>query len=210
MSWDGTLIEDLGPRRDGPTNNTNSNSTKTATVTTAPITSTPVYTQPVSQPVSQPVNNTPKVEEQKVVKQAEPVYTPAPQTAALKILVSLYSYDATEAGELTFVEGETITLLEESESGWWRGRLSNGAEGLFPSNFVEEQGKVSAAPSGDNYISADYKALYDYDAEDPSELTIKENDLLFVETEKDGWYFGYRKSEPAKKGNFPSNFVEKC
>lgn len=59
-------------------------------------------------------------------------------------------------------------------------------------------------------INADYKSLYDYDAEDDTEITIKENDLLFVESEKDGWYYGYRKANPAQKGNFPSNFVERC
>lgn len=58
-------------------------------------------------------------------------------------------------------------------------------------------------------INAEYKSLYDYDAEDETEITIKENDLLWVETEKDGWYYGYRKVNPSQKGNFPSNFVER-
>lgn len=36
------------------------------------------------------------------------------------MLVSLYSYDKTEDNELTFGEGETIALLEENDSGWWK------------------------------------------------------------------------------------------
>lgn len=192
MSWDGTLIEDLGPRKE----NTSSQNLKVNTVNNvsreepkiAKVDSVPVI---VSQPVQQPVQSQP--------------------AAGGKTLVSLYSYDATEAGELTFAEGDIIILLEENDSGWWRGRLANGTEGLFPSNFVEEQGKPSSAQatSGVNEINAEFKSLYDYDAEDNTEISIKENDLLFVETEKDGWYYGYRQADPSQKGNFPSNFVER-
>jgi hypothetical protein len=58
-------------------------------------------------------------------------------------------------------------------------------------------------------ISGNYVALYDYDADDETEINIKEGDALYVESEKDGWYYGYRKVQPNQKGNFPSNFVEK-
>jgi len=196
MSWDGTLIEDLGPRKDNSTNHI----AKVSQINSSPkedkvtkVDSSPVIVQPVHQPVHQPVQQTASV-------------------STGKTLVSLYSYDATEAGELTFAEGDIIMLLEENDSGWWRGRLANGSEGLFPSNFVEEQGKTVSQPnaSGANEINAEFKSLYDYDAEDNTEISIKENDLLFVETEKDGWYYGYRKANPSQKGNFPSNFVERC
>jgi len=199
MSWDGTLIEDLGPRKDNsPKSNQNNSSPKDDKLTK--VDSNPII---VHQPViiQQPINQQP-------LQSANTGSTPG------KNLVALYSYDATETGELTFAEGDAIVLLEENDSGWWRGRLTNGAEGLFPSNFVEEQGKA-ASPNGGtaggaNAINADFKSLYDYDAEDNTEISIKENDILWVETEKDGWYYGYRKANPSQKGNFPSNFVERC
>jgi len=197
MSWDGTLIEDLGPRKDNSTNHV-------AKVTQ-------INSSPKEDKVTK-VDSSPVIVQQPV---QQPVHQPAQQTASVstgKTLVSLYSYDATETGELTFAEGDIIMLLEENDSGWWRGRLANGSEGLFPSNFVEEQGKTASQPnaSGANEINAEFKSLYDYDAEDNTEISIKENDLLFVETEKDGWYYGYRKANPSQKGNFPSNFVERC
>jgi len=200
MSWDGTLIEDLGPRKE---NNSNQNIKVSQQVNTTP-----------KEEKVQKVDSSPVIVQQPVIVQPtqQPVHQ-AQQTASTgKTLVSLYSYDATEAGELTFAEGDIIVLLEENDSGWWRGRLANGAEGLFPSNFVEEQGKPASQPSasGVNEINAEFKSLYDYDAEDNTEISIKENDLLFVETEKDGWYYGYRKANPSQKGNFPSNFVERC
>jgi hypothetical protein len=200
MSWDGTLIEDLGPRKD--------NSIKTTSVVSQPqniTNNTPKHDEAKTNNVQQPIFQQPVAQVQQPVQ----ALSQAAQTAS-KVLVALYSYDATEAGELTFGEGELITLLEENDSGWWRGRLANGSEGLFPSNFVEEQGKDPVVTgTGSNVINANYKALYDYDAEDNTEISIKENDMLFVESEKDGWYYGYRQSDPSQKGNFPSNFVEK-
>jgi hypothetical protein len=190
MSWDGTLIEDLGPRKE---------------------------TAPVQKQANVVVRDEPKaavVVQQPVafVQQVAHKEEAKPASVVLKMLVSLYSYDKTEENELTFGEGESIALLEENDSGWWKGRLERtGEEGLFPSNFVEEQGKPqSAVADGPALINARYKSLYDYDAEDATELSIKENDILFVESEKDGWYYGYREASPGQKGNFPSNFVERC
>jgi hypothetical protein len=70
------------------------------------------------------------------------------------------------------------------------------------------------------------KVLYDYDAEDETELTIKEGmkvhslaysshiyniliilgEILEIQGEEDGWYYGTNTSGAG--GNFPSNYVE--
>jgi len=105
---------------------------------------------------------------------------------------------------MSFMEGETIFLVEKDESGWWRGRNNKGQEGLFPSNFVEIVGEEGNA--GSIEINKDFKALYNYEAEDDTELTIKEGEILRVISETDGWYFGA--NGQGKEGNFPSNFVE--
>jgi len=185
------------------------NSKPTQISTSSPIKeTTSVYTAPVTTPV---IIATPQVETNHTQHdQAVPTNNNATSNSApIKQLVALYNYDATEDNELTFVEGDLIDLLEENESGWWRGRLQVSLkEGLFPSNFVEEQGKATVT-SGPIEIRSEYIALYDYDAEDNTEISIKENDALFVESETDGWYYGYNKNTPTIKGNFPSNFVEK-
>jgi hypothetical protein len=121
-----------------------------------------------------------------------------------KQLIALYTYDATEDNELSFAEGETLYLLEKDDSGWWRGKNAKGQEGLFPSNFVEVVGEEGNGGSVD--INKDYQALYDYEAEDETELTIKEGEILHVIYEKDGWYFG--SNAQGQEGSFPSNFVE--
>jgi len=52
------------------------------------------------------------------------------------ITTALYDYDAQDAQELSFKEGEIIEVLQKNEDGWWYGSLPNGAMGLFPSNFT--------------------------------------------------------------------------
>jgi hypothetical protein len=51
-------------------------------------------------------------------------------------MVAMYDYDATEEGELTFKQGDAITVLEQFENGWWSGEL-RGQAGVFPVNFTK-------------------------------------------------------------------------
>lgn len=56
-----------------------------------------------------------------------------------------YDYAATDAGELSFAEGDIITVTAKHPSGWWTGTLKNGTSGTFPSNFTEPY--TAPAPS---------------------------------------------------------------
>merc|ERR1712137_1440725 len=48
---------------------------------------------------------------------------------------ALYPYDPVEPDELTLNEGDVIEIIEQ-DGDWWKGLL-NGAESLFPANYVE-------------------------------------------------------------------------
>jgi len=49
-----------------------------------------------------------------------------------------YPYTAANEDELTLVEGNVITVLDQNliDAGWWKGELK-GRTGVFPDNFVE-------------------------------------------------------------------------
>ncbi|KAJ6258676.1 Intersectin-1 [Drechslerella dactyloides] len=72
---------------------------------------------------------------------APPVAEPEPEMHAAaagggQTATAIYDYEAAEENELAFPEGATITDIEFPDEDWWFGHY-NGAQGLFPSNYVE-------------------------------------------------------------------------
>jgi amphiphysin len=65
---------------------------------------------------------------------------PALDAAPRKIMaIALFDYNGLDDGDLSFLAGDVITVVEKIDEGWWRGKASRGGEGVFPSNFVKEQ-----------------------------------------------------------------------
>ncbi|KAF2858423.1 BAR-domain-containing protein [Piedraia hortae CBS 480.64] len=67
---------------------------------------------------------------------------PKPKPAALskppvETCEALFDYDAQAADDLSFKQGDVITIVQRSDNTneWWKGKL-NGAEGVFPANYV--------------------------------------------------------------------------
>lgn len=54
-----------------------------------------------------------------------------------RLVRAKYSFKATNNDELSFNKGDTITLTQPIDGGWWEGTLS-GKTGWFPSNYVIE------------------------------------------------------------------------
>jgi hypothetical protein len=48
---------------------------------------------------------------------------------------ALYDYEATNDTELSFAEGDILTITERDDSGWWFAEL-NGQTGFVPNNYV--------------------------------------------------------------------------
>ena len=51
-------------------------------------------------------------------------------------MVAAYDCQGQRAVDLSFVRGDIIQVLFRDNDNWWLGKLSNGQEGYFPSNFV--------------------------------------------------------------------------
>jgi signal transducing adaptor molecule len=47
----------------------------------------------------------------------------------------LHTFEATEAGELSFEKGDIIKVVDRNYKDWWRGQLK-GRTGIFPVNYV--------------------------------------------------------------------------
>ena len=54
---------------------------------------------------------------------------------------ALFEFEGEGDGELSFVRGDVISILEEVDADWTRGRLGD-KEGIFPKSFVEVVSKI--------------------------------------------------------------------
>ena len=72
---------------------------------------------------------------------------PEPPQPAANRCVARWDY-AGEASDLRLVKGDVVTIIEEVNADWWKGRSeSSGQTGLFPSNRVERIGGANANAS---------------------------------------------------------------
>lgn len=63
----------------------------------------------------------------------------------VKVFRALYKYDANLADELSFDEGDTLYILDQSDNGWWKAKCGDKV-GLIPNNYVEENTQSVDSP----------------------------------------------------------------
>lgn len=133
---------------------------------------------------------------------------------------AIFDFAASSSFELNMTEGTVVRVLEEDDgSGWVKVADSEGENGLVPATYLEDASgwplekseppqQISQKGSG-IYV----RALYDYRAQEPGELTIDEGDFVELssgtnggQNYADGWWEGF--SRDGKKGIFPSNYVD--
>jgi len=136
----------------------------------------------------------------------------APKDKVLKVK-ALYNYEATCEGELSISVGDIITVTNTNtgSSSWWEGTGPKG-HGQFPSMYVKEITSTTKStkptPAGKK-INKKVRALYDYTAQNPDELTFKANDIIEVTEEMSNgkdWWMGRLNSQT---GLFPRTYIEK-
>jgi len=62
----------------------------------------------------------------------QPTQKPAGPTCSAS-----FDYEAQTPDELSFNEGDTITIIQKDSGGWWEGEV-NGKRGWIPANYVKE------------------------------------------------------------------------
>ncbi|NXE14413.1 HCK kinase, partial [Lophotis ruficrista] len=76
------------------------------------------------------------------LQQGHYVRDPTATSTGDNVVLALYDYEATHAGDLSFQKGERFEVLEESGE-WWQARsLVTGHEGFIPSNYVARAGSL--------------------------------------------------------------------
>ncbi|KAL0961378.1 hypothetical protein HGRIS_006332 [Hohenbuehelia grisea] len=128
----------------------------------------------------------------------------------------LFDFVATSEFELGVTEGSTVHIVESDDgSGWVKVADSSGRDGLVPATYIElsdEHHSGSSSPSR-QASSQHVRALYDYQATGPDEISLKEGEMVDLtsgpsggQNYGDGWWEGM--SAKGHKGIFPSNYVQ--
>jgi len=132
-----------------------------------------------------------------------------PKEKILKVK-ALYDYEATCEGELSISVGDIITVTNTNtgSSSWWEGTGPKG-HGQFPSMYVQElTGSSKTAKPTQKKANKKVRALYDYTAQNPDELSFKAYDIIEVTEETNNsndWWMGRLNSQV---GLFPKTYIE--
>lgn len=94
-------------------------------------------------------------------------------------------------------------MIRRENDEWMYGRLQDGSEGLFPSNYVEV--KVPLPNEQPNNIGTAI-ALYDFEPMQTGDLSFSVGDRVTVLSKiNDEWHYGECNGV---KGQFPANYVQ--
>ncbi|KAI6164823.1 hypothetical protein EDD17DRAFT_1474079 [Pisolithus thermaeus] len=121
----------------------------------------------------------------------------------LAVLKVAYDYEPQSEDEIAIKENQIVFLLEKTDDDWWKVKVKAESQseeapsGLVPAAYVEPAPHTSVV-----------KALYDYDAAAPGELTIKEDENLLYFDREDDWILVQSQKEGGRAGFVPGNYVE--
>uniref|UniRef100_H3APU0 FCH and double SH3 domains 1 n=1 Tax=Latimeria chalumnae TaxID=7897 RepID=H3APU0_LATCH len=132
----------------------------------------------------------------------------------------LYSYQASQADELTISQDEKLEVLEDGDmEEWVKAQNKAGQVGYVPEKYLEFLGhssqRVAMAISSDNVSNASetemlVRALYDYEGQSADELSFQEGAIIqLLQKDEDGVDDGFWRGEFNRRvGVFPSLVVE--
>ncbi|XP_025267864.1 intersectin-1 isoform X9 [Camponotus floridanus] len=120
--------------------------------------------------------------------------------------VALYRYDSTEAGDLSFNQGEVILVIKK-EGDWWTGCVGDKT-GIFPSNYVE---KCDAPNQRGGRKPEIVQVIAPYQATSAEQLDLQRGQLIMIRKKTDsGWWEGELQARGKRRqvGWFPATYVK--
>ncbi|NWR43487.1 STAC protein, partial [Regulus satrapa] len=132
-------------------------------------------------------------EEPKSIPSPGPFYK---STLQMNTYVALYKFVPQENEDLEMRPGDMITLLEDSNEDWWKGRIDDRT-GYFPANFVQRVQQNEKI----------YRCIRTFiGCKEQGQITLKENQICVTsEKEHDGFIKVY---SGKKKGFVPIDVLE--
>ncbi|KIK65293.1 hypothetical protein GYMLUDRAFT_93957 [Collybiopsis luxurians FD-317 M1] len=121
----------------------------------------------------------------------------------LAVLKASYDYDPQSDDEIAIKENQLLFLQERTDEDWWKVKIKGESQeedtpaGLVPAAYVEQAEHSSVV-----------KALYDYKASAPGELTIAEDEVLLAFEPEDEWLLVQSTKEGGMAGYVPANYLE--
>ncbi|XP_023775226.1 SH3 and cysteine-rich domain-containing protein [Cyanistes caeruleus] len=117
-------------------------------------------------------------------------------TLQMNTYVALYKFVPQENEDLEMRPGDMITLLEDSNEDWWKGRIDDRT-GYFPANFVQRVQQNEKI----------YRCIRTFiGCKEQGQITLKENQICVTsEKEHDGFIKVY---SGKKKGFVPTDVLE--
>ncbi|XP_072933404.1 uncharacterized protein l(3)05822 isoform X2 [Epargyreus clarus] len=131
--------------------------------------------------------------------------SPPSEEEAEPYAVALFDYFTDHPDDLCFSVNTKIKLIRRVDDEWLYGSVRSGAQGLFPSNYVEVKVPLpNETPKPPSIGRA--KALYDFEPVQTGDLRFSVGDTINVLTKiNEEWYFGECNN---MKGQFPVNYVQ--
>jgi hypothetical protein len=119
----------------------------------------------------------------------------------ISLVKASYDYTASSEDELSIHEDQLYFLLDKSDPDWYKIQLKSDNDdepsGLVPATYVEEVPPIATAI-----------ALYDYAATGAGELSISENELVYVLEKDEDWWLIKTDADGGRVGLVPGNYIE--
>lgn len=120
--------------------------------------------------------------------------------------IALFDYFTDHPDDLCFSANSKIKLIRRVDHEWLFGSFRSGAQGLFPSNYVEIKVPLPNEAPPPSPLIGIAVAMYDFEGDQPGDLHFKTGDTIQVRYKiNEEWYYG---EVNGSKGQFPINYVQ--